>query len=321
MNKKSKVLTIGAAVAAVSLFTVTALASTPNTAGYEAFKEVLKANHSAAPIDSATLNGSFAITADGESILTANGTTKVRGTDDMHRVSSDFDITLAGVQRSASVYAGDENSIYIVDRTNDLHYQVINLDDKNDDAEREREWERGNGQPMTQAEEALLDYMVGDLKNEFSVTHHADGSKTIAVDVSKEEIPLPLRLLMDAASAEDRSEEQVPEPEAAEWERLKQFPFFQGLDELNLEERLPELKDDVAIERVYLQLTVDRNNALQRVEGELEVAGKDEAGVSRRVEIQGAGEVGALNATTPEIYDPSERNVEQIDAAAFDDRN
>lgn len=44
MTKKSKVLMIGAVVAAVSIFSVTALASSPNTTGYEAFKELMKAN-------------------------------------------------------------------------------------------------------------------------------------------------------------------------------------------------------------------------------------------------------------------------------------
>jgi hypothetical protein len=320
--KRSKVLMIGAAVGAVSLFAVTALASTPNTAGYDAFKEVLKANQQKEQsIESATVNSRFTIAMDGETILTANGTTKMQHQGEEHATSSDFDFTLMGVERTGSVY-GSEESAYFVDRTHDKHYQVINLD--NEDAKYEREWNNKDGRherSMNKAEEALLDYMVGDLKNEFSVAKQADGTRTITVDVSKDEIPLPLKLMIDVAASKDRNEhENAPEHSEA-WDQIKQIPFFQGLEELNIKEQLPDLKDDVAIERVQLQMTVDANNELQHVEGELEVSGKDGAGDSHRVTIEGTGEISALNATTPDVYDPTGKPLEIIDAQKFDDRN
>jgi hypothetical protein len=321
MNKRSKVLMIGAAVGAVSLFTVTALASTPNTAGYDAFKAVLKANHAAEMPESATLNGRFAVSMDGEAVLAANGTAKMRGADDAHAVSADFDFTLMGVERSGSVYSGGDDTMYFVDRTHDLHYQIVGAD-HDDKREWEHEWD-AEDRAMSKAEEALLDYMVGDLKNEFSVTNGANGSKTITVDVSKDEIPLPLRLLLDVASNGDRHERGDWDAEDANaHELLQRFPFFQGLEEgLKFEEQLPELTDDVAIERVRLELTVDADNELQRVDGKLEVTGKDEKGDFHRVSIEGAGDVSGLNATTPDVYDPTGHTVEIVDAASFDDRD
>ncbi|TLS50767.1 hypothetical protein FE782_18900 [Paenibacillus antri] len=323
MMKKSKVLMVGAAIGAVSLFAVTALASTPNTAGYDAFKAVLKANQQAEDtFASAAIDGRFTIAADGETILTADGTTKMRHAGDAPTASSEFDFTLLGIERAGSMYYGHGESAYFVDRTHDLHYQVINLDHGQVNEHEWRQEGEHHDRPMTKAEEALLDYMVGDLKNEFSVTNHADGTKTISVDVSKDEIPVPLQLLMDVAAAGDRNERtNAPEP-TEEWERIKQFPFFQGLEEgLNLEEHLPELTDDVALERVQLQLTVDANDKLLSVQGELEVSGKDEAGDLHRVEIEGAGEISGVNATTPDAYDPSGKSVEIVDAASFGDRN
>lgn len=323
MNKKSKVLMIGAAVAAVTVFTATALATTPKTTGYDAFKEVLKANHmSGHTIESATFGGNFTVAVDGETVLTANGVTKVGGMGKERDMSSDFNLTLMGVERSGSLYSSDEDKLYIVDRSHDLHYQIINLDDEEYGAEY-REWrgrEEFRDRPMNKAEEAFLDYMVGDLKDNFSAMEHADGSKTITVEVSKEEIPLPLRLLMDVASAEDKRERVYTKETPEEWERMKQLPFFQGLEEVDLEEQLPELTEDVAIERVKLQLTVDANNELQGVEGVLEVSGKDEAGLSHLVEIEGEGSFSNFNATTPDVYDPTGKTVEIIDAATFDDR-
>ncbi|WP_309122558.1 hypothetical protein [Paenibacillus sp.] len=322
MMKKSKVLMAGAAIGAVSLFAVTALASTPNTAGYDAFKAVLKANQQAEEtFASATIDGRFAIAADGETIMTLDGTTKMQHAGDAPTASSEFDVTLLGVERAGSLYYNDEETAYFVDRTHDLHYQVINLDHDHAD---EREWRREGefqDRPMTKAQEALLDYMIGDLKNEFGVTHHADGTKTITVDVSRDEIPVPLQLLMDVAAAEDRNERGNAPAPTEEWENMKQLPFFQGLEEgLRLQEHLPELTDDVALERVQLQLTVDANNKLQSVQGELEVSGKDEAGDLHRVEIEGAGEISGVNATTPDGYDPSGKSVEIIDAESFGSR-
>ncbi|GIQ70491.1 hypothetical protein DUZ99_09920 [Xylanibacillus composti] len=324
MKKKSKVKVwmIGAAVVALSLFTVTAFASAPNTPGYDAFKEVLKANHqSGEAMESATVRGSFAVKVDGETVLKLGGETKVEAKGDKQSVSSDFDITLMGIERSGSMYSSDAETIYLVDRTHDLHYQVIHAD--HDHGSKQHEWrdERGSHhRSMNKAEEALLDYMAGDLKNEFSLEEYANGSKTITVDISKEELPLPVRLLMDVALAADKNERNHTPAVSAEWERVMELPFFQGFDQAELAALLPELTEDVAIERVLLQMTVDANNQVQSVQGKVEVSGKDEAGVIRRVEIEGAGELGGINATTPDMYDSAGKSIEVIDAAQFENR-
>lgn len=323
MKKKNKFIMIGSAVGAMTLFTATAFAYSPNTAGYDAFKAVLKANHaSEAAIESATVGGNFSLTVDGQTVLKADGTGKMGEAGGEHNVSGDLDFTLMGVERHASLYSSGEDEVYLVDRTHDLHYQVINLDDEH--AGTHRNWsedEEFQDRPMNKAEEALLDFLVGDLKDNFSVANQADGSKTITVDISKEDIPLPLRLLMDAASAEDKiGRAHAPEAHAG-WEQIKQLPFFQGLEGIDLEAQLPELTEDVAIEHVRLQMTVDANNEVQGVQGELEVSGKDKAGVTHRVELEGAGNVSGINATTPDGYDPAGKSVEMIDAATFDDRS
>jgi hypothetical protein len=323
MKKKNKFIMIGAAVGAMTLFTATAFAYSPNTTGYDAFKAVLKANHaSVADIESATVNGNFSLRVDGETVLKADGTGKMGKAGGEHNVSGDLDFTLMGVERQASLYSSGDDEVYLVDRTHDLHYQVINLDDEH--AGEHRDWsdkEEFQDRPMNKAEEALLDFLVGDLKDNFSVANQADGSKTITVDISKEDIPLPLRLLMDAASAEDKIG-RTHAPEAhAEWGQLGQLPFFQGLEGIDLKAQLPELRDDVAIEHVRLQMTVDANNKVQGVQGELEVSGKDKEGVTHRVELEGAGNISGINATTPDAHDPAGKSVEMIDVATFDDRS
>ncbi|GMK39777.1 hypothetical protein PCCS19_28320 [Paenibacillus sp. CCS19] len=322
MKKRNQWLMIGGAAAAATLFTATAFAYTPNTDGYNAFKEVLKANNlSADTIESATVNGSFSVKVDGESVLDLDGKAKAADAEDGHIVSSDINFTLKGVARSASLYSNNDESIYMVDRTHNLNYRVINLGEENAGNHRERSDEDDRDvRSMSKAEEALLDFVVGDLKNNFSVANHADGSKTITADIDEKDIPLPIRLLMDAAESKDRAGSRHVEESSADWERIKQFPFFQGLEDINLEEQLPELTEDFAIEHVKLQFTVNANNELQSVQGELEVSGKDEAGIAHTVEIEGAGDISGINATTPDVYDPAGKNIEIIDAATFDDR-
>ncbi|PZD97279.1 hypothetical protein DNH61_02675 [Paenibacillus sambharensis] len=323
MKKKTKVLMIGAAVAAVSMFTVTAFASTTNTEGYKAFKEVLKANQmSEQVLESATLNGSFTVKVDGDTVLEADGTAKVKEAGDQQGVSSDFDFNLMGIERSGSVYSSGDDKLYLVDQTHGLHYQVVNLDDEHAGRYHEQP-EDGDAEhrPMNKAEEALLDYLVGDLKDDFSVVNHADGSKTITFDVSKEEVPLTVRLLMDVASAAGKGEHQHPTATEvpAELELMKDIPFFQDFEGLNLEEQLPELTKDTAIEHVRLQLMVDADNRMQGVKGELEVSGKDEEGVTHRVKLVGAGGISGINKTTPDAYDAAGKTAEIIDAEAFQD--
>ncbi|MBD3917377.1 hypothetical protein H8B09_01315 [Paenibacillus sp. PR3] len=322
MKKRNQWLMIGGAVAAATLFTATAFAYTPNTDGYNAFKEVLKANNlSADKIESATVNGNFSVTVDGETVLDSHGKAKVADAEDGHIVSSDFNFTLMGVARSASLYSSNDESIYMIDRTHNLNYQVINHGGEDSGNRRERSDKDGrDDRSMSKAEEALLDFMVGDLKNNFSVANHADGSKTITADIDEKDIPLPIRLLMDAAESKDRVGRKHAEEVPAEWERIKQFPFFQGLEDINFEEQLPELTKDFAVEHVMLQFTVNANNELQSVQGEIEVSGKDEAGTAHTVEIEGAGDISGINATTPDVYDPAGKNIEIINAATFDDR-
>lgn len=321
MKKKNKFIMIGAAVGAMTIFTATAFAYSPNTAGYDAFKAVLKANHaSGTAIESATVNGNLSLTVDGQTVVKADGAGKMGEAGSKHNVSGDLDFEIMGVERQASLYSSGDDKVYLVDRTNDLHYQVINLDDKH--AGKRHKWSdegKSRDRSMNKAEEALLDFLVGDLKDNFSVENQADGSKTIAVNISREDVPLPLRLLMNAASAEDKIG-RAHAPEAhGEWEQIKRLPFFQGLEGIDLKTQLPELTEDVAIEHVRLQLTVDVNNEVQGVQGELEVSGKDKAGVTHRVELKGAGNVSDINATTPNAYDPTGKPVELLDAAMFDD--
>lgn len=322
MKKRNQWLMVGGAAAAVTLFTATAFAYTPNTEGYNAFKEVLKANQSSGKaLESATMNGNFTVSVDGNSVLTADGTAKVADAEGGHIASSDFNFTLMGVERSGSLYNNGDESIYMVDRTHDLNYKVINTDEEN--AGKHRKWhDKGDsqGRSMSKAEEVLLDFIVGDLKNNFSVTNHADGSKTITADIEEKDIPLPIRLLMDVAESSDRMERKHAEEVPAEWERIKELPFFQGLSDINFEEQIPELTEDFTIEHVVLQFTVNADKELQSVQGELEVSGKDEAGIAHTVEIEGAGDVSGINATTPDAYDPAGKNIEIIDAATFNDR-
>ena len=323
MKKKSKVVMISAAVAAVSMFTVTAFASTPQLDGYKAFKEVLKANQmSEQTIESGTVNGDFTVTLNGETVLEASGQAKMENTGERPGISGDFDFNLNGFGRSASIYSSGDDSVYLIDETHGLHYQVINIGEEHSSKHGGRPDEGSyEHRPMNKAEEALLDYIVGDLKNNFSVVSHADGSKTIEVLVSKEEVPLPVRMLIDVASAADRMQHADEQEASAEWEAALQLPFFQGLEAADLEELLPELVEDVAIERVRLQLTVDQDNMLQRVQGELEVSGKDEAGITHHVKLAGGGGVSGVNATTPDVYDPAGHSVDVIDAEAFIDRS
>ena len=74
--------------------------------------------------------------------------------------------------------------------------------------------------------------------------------------------------------------------------------FLPGLGGVNLEEQLPELTEEVTIEHLRLQLTVDADNRLQGVQGKLEVSGKDKAGVIHRVKMEGEGGISGINATT-----------------------
>ena len=174
-------------IAAVALFTATAFASAPSNEGYEALKQIMKDSKSTEAFDSASFDGSFQVSDNGKVIAEFTG--KVKGNHEGKEASGNVRISLMGKAQDLSIYKSSETA-YLVDENNVKYYQFVNMKEKTN---REHEYysreDYSGGQRMGNTEEALIDYLMGDLKSQFELSQNADGSKTITLDLDRNEIP------------------------------------------------------------------------------------------------------------------------------------
>ena len=316
MKKRTLGMVI-ALVAAFSLLTVTAFASAPTYEGYEAFKELAK-NHEDQEIEheNATVKGSLKVIDNGETVLDLVTTLKVEGEE---VGSGSVTLTANGVSKELNVFAQDEK-VYIFDELEQTYYvadkDAMEASDVEYDYEDYEEFERGTRhEEMTSAQEELMDFIMGDLKDDFEVDHNADGSQTITFELTKEEIPMLLNLAVSAADGHDRRADEYDEysPDAT---LLAKYPILN--DFVGMENNTPEITDNVELEYMKVTVTTDDEN-FGKVAFDFIVSGDDEVGEAHTIQVQGefeVSEIGTTSADTPEL---DGKELIEIDPADFEE--
>ncbi len=316
-NKKVK---LGALVlAAVTLFTATAFASasTYNNGGYEALKEIMKSSQETKHLSSTSFNGTFKMSDNGKVIAEMTG--DVKENHDDKEANGNVRIKLMGKEQDLSFYKSGEAS-YLVDQTNDKYYQLVNMTQDTDKKHKEiNRKESMEEQHMGKAGEALMDYLVGDLKSQFELTQNADGTKSITVDLDENEIPVPMNLLVGIA-AENNSNCSKKEYEdgmdiAQKELMFKKMPFLEQYSELGKD--MPKLKQDVKLTGLFLKLNVDENNQIKAFDVKIATTGKDANGTFHEVSFLGSSSINDTNSTSVDTFSPDGKSIEIIDAKDF----
>jgi hypothetical protein len=312
--KRKTMFMVSALVLAISLFTATAFASGSGTEGYDAFKDVIrKGGAHDEQRNNATVTGGFTIEVNGEQVKSMSGTAKYNHQDESHAYSGEFDLNVQGIERSARMY-GNGETVYWEDRTHGLFYQVIHNghSDEQEDGKHDSSWQLGK------TEEAFLDLLMGDLKQQFTLVRLNNGSATITFDADRADLPLPLQMMAGVAFNKGVNEENLAD-EDKEWSFTKDIPFFQGVDgAFSFQQNLPKLTDDIAIDRMWVQMTVDAESQVTALSVEWFLSGKDAEGVAHNIRVAGTAEMIDINATVPDAFDPAGKTIELIEVPDHD---
>jgi nitrogenase molybdenum-iron protein alpha/beta subunit len=79
---------------------------------------------------------------------------------------------------------------------------------------------------------------------------------------------------------------------------------------------LPKLTQDVRIEEIKLDATIDANNYFENKTAEIRVTGKDEAGAPHSVVVRAEVDLTGINATKADSVDLTGKKVEAIEREA-----
>ncbi len=314
--KKRTLGLILALTVAFSLLAVTAYASAPTFEGYEAFKDMAKSRDDGkVSHENASVTGQVFVKDNGETLVDIS--TVLKNEDEAHG-SGWLRFKANGVTKELSVYKTDKD-IYIFDELEELYYVA---DKEAMEANRSYEYEgydeygqgRDKYEEMTSTQEDLLDFIMGDLKDDFDITYHDDGSETITFELTKEEIPMLLNLIVSAIDGHDKNvkdyDEFSPDPTL-----LTKYPILS--DFMSMENNTPEIVDNIEVDYIKVEVT-RKDDTITGMKFGLKISGDDKEGASHLIEVNAAFEVSQLASTVADKPDLMGKELIEMNPADFE---
>lgn len=319
--KKKKIAQIVTVAVATTVLTITAFASSGKTGGYEAVKDTLTSVKSMKQdMKNATVTFDVEVTDYGKTIASLDGTAKMDK--ENKAMSGAFDFTIGELSKSVAMYRNSESHM-MVDKLNDTYYQMKKPEGMEDFPMKHgkgfgKGFGKGRGnrpegpKTMTTQQEALLDFIVGDLKDNFTLKTEADGSQIISFSAKEQDIPVPVNLFISAmASAENPMDKKMNKMPMD----MKNITLFTGMEEAL--GAMPRLKEDVKILSVNVDLTLDANDQLTGNVFDIQIAGKDATGTQHEVRVTGSVKITDVDKTVVDTIDVVGKEVQVIEMKKF----
>lgn len=293
---KKKWLVLGSTVGVSGLImATTGFSVLASTSGYDAYKSALKNTRTA---QSVTVQASASLQDNGSALASAAGSFKVSL--DAKAASGNADVTSNGTQQSLSFFKQDGQTV-LKSGSSDVYYV---------EADKERKGMAGHkldGKEVPQQVETVIDALVGNLKDYVAVDAKADGSKAISVELSDTQLPTlvnviaPL-IIKEAANPDHHGMHREQKADAAD------LPFEEDL----LQPALPQLTQNIKIDKVSVKANVNASNLIDHQEAELVVSGQDDSGASHQVTLHVQADLSGYNSTTPDTVDLTGKTVENV---------
>jgi hypothetical protein len=317
MKKRTPILIL-AVVLALSLLTITAFANAPTYEGYEAFKALME-NKSELKEDmkNGTLVASVTLQEEDELLLSIGGTVKADG--ELEAGKADIQISAGEVNRDIDVFFS-EDIVYVFDEVLKEYYSIVPTDEMKQDEYREdgysdSKYDRHHSGKMTGAQEELLDFLVGELKDDFSVVRNSDESQTISFELTTSEMPMLLNLLVSAGNSVDK-EDFEDTTERLTNEALAIYPLFAELSAIDA--GVPVIEKNFKLNLVKFSLTVDRNQDFKDLTFSANVSGEDSNGVNRTQQVDARFELSDVGSTALEAPVLEGKTIISIDPTLFE---
>lgn len=306
---KKKVMMIGAGLTLGSALLVTsAFADVGGAKGYEAFKSALKTTAAA---ENATQSVGLSVRDNGNERFRVISTVKE-------------DRASQALSGSASIQAGadtakvdfyHQDGRMIVKSADSDTYNVIQEPGR---PHKDEDWEDKEFDPeFHKGVETIVDALVGNLKNDFILKNAADGGKTVSVELTGSRIPAAANVIGSVLIKEALSGKHSDGHGQMDHAALGQELL--GFDLAKLDPQLPQLSQDVNIDSVSLQATIDESNTIVRQTVEFEISGKDVSGAAHDLVVTADIGLSGIGETKPDVVDLAGKKVNTVEPSRFED--
>lgn len=311
-NKKWIAMGAGLGVGAV-LLTVSGLTAMADASGYDAWKSALKQTKSVTSIA-----GSVNVA------MTDNGT-KLAGVEASFKkadnaASANVLLSAGGASQGMDVYLQDGKAVLKASGSD-----VYRIAEHGDGEGNGPGWKRHAGPKADPAfaerVERVFDALVGILKDRVELDTNADGSKHVSLHLSGNQVPVAVNAIGSfVIGGVSDGEHWNHHGQAGRGDRehaaAGKTADANALFTPEMKPDLPKLTQDVRIEEIKLDATIDANNYFGNKTAEIRVTGKDEAGASHSVVVRAEVDLTGMNATQADTIDLTGKKVEVIEREA-----
>jgi hypothetical protein len=307
--KNKKFLTIIAVVVMSGLLlTVGAMAAYPAGSAYEQFKTLLDQDH--VNIENATVNVNMSFVDNGETVFALDGSMKVD--EQSEKMSGTFQIS-GKTEKAFEIYKNNDDILLHLTGSENW-YKTVHKDERSyDEEESGRHFGRDRRDDTAknkQLREAFLDTIVGDYKDQFSMTE-SNGLRTFSLSFDEGNMPILLQTAFQLS--DNRHENEYEDP-------AELCPLPQELQDAFADMKNCEYDVDLVekkLVRMGLSLTVDDQNRLVAMGMSLSCSGTDSEGVAHALDIDFSMTLSEVGTSIVDEADPDPAKVTAIDSEVF----
>ncbi|MEF3307080.1 hypothetical protein [Paenibacillus sp. GYB003] len=308
-NKKWIAMGAGLGIGAVML-TVSGLSAMAGTSGYDAWKSAVKQTHTAT---SFAAQAGVVVSDGGTKLIEAQTAFKKDGA----AASGDVRVSAGGASHGMNVYVQDGKTI-LKPGDSDV-YRIVEHGKGEGGGHGPKNGAAHAPDPeLAQKLERVFDALVGNLKDRVTLDENADGSKRVALSLSGNQVPVAVNaigsLLIGHAGGEHGERGG-----AHGWAKGHgrgndgSDPGAGPLFAPDTMPNLPKLTQDVRIDEIKLNATIDANNYVDDQSAEIQISGKDDSGAAHTVVIAAKLDLSGVNATKADSVDLTGKTVEPIE--------
>lgn len=309
--KNKKFLKIGAAVLLSGvLLMATALSGYASDNAYEQLKALLReeqVQHS-----NLTIHMDLGISDNGTQVFRATGGFKADK--DAENMSGQLQVTANEDEKVIDFYQKDDTVLFHLAGSENW-YQTTSPEKNSDDEYGTRKrFNKDDMKDNQQLREALMDTMMGDLKDQVLLTE-SNGLRTFALTLDKSNMPV---LIQTAFSVSNRDcETEVPE--AFDMANLP-TELQDVISDMKNYHNLIDISGEKTLEKIMISLTVDQQNQPQAMDLSTSISGIGKDGSAHVYEMNCSMVLSDLNTTVPDEANINTATIIKVDSTQFENR-
>ncbi|MCX8132180.1 MAG: hypothetical protein N3I35_19060 [Clostridia bacterium] len=296
--KKKIALTVACIVLGVMMLVTTAFAGATGNSGYEAYKDALRKSFESKSFSTrldASIKDNGKVLAEASAIIKSNHET----------MSSVTSVKTNSQEKIMETYVQADKTV-IRDGESDIYYVIEHKEHSKRHSD--RDYENKYNYEDSKAGETIVDALVGNMKNYFSLNEKADGSKNVSFQLSGTQIPSVVNVLASVGIREASKENYR--------DSKHMTPFGKDFNFEDIE--LPKLVDDIRISSVDFDADINKDNIIDSQLTNITVQGKDASGVEHEVVLSINMDFSDFGITTPDVVDLTGKQVQNIDPEEFE---